>query len=228
MSDEEARKVSVREDGGEVLLETVMSEKGYRKSLETGQLWTVHADTGRLLPLGGGVGFLSLSETEDGLDAVVDEAAARKLFEAGTTYAARAARAGEGPEILPKWEDPEPKFYTADRSSSSNAASPREPSDEDVEAHSLLSELSILEKTISARKSDQGSEGSYTAYLFSQGEEKMRKKLGEEAIELCLAREDDRIVSESADLLYHLAVLLASRGLSYTDVLAELKRRRES
>ncbi len=229
MGDEEARKLSVCQDDGELLLETVMTEKGYRKSLETGQLWTLHSATGRLLPLGGGVGFLSLTETGDGLKAIIDAKAARTLIEAGMTHAARTARASQGPDILPKWEEPDPKFHTAGgNNATADSPSGSGASGGEQGATSIFSELGILESTIAERRSDEKTDGSYTAYLFSQGEQKIRKKLGEEAIELCLAHEDDRVISESADLLYHLAVLLASRGLSYTDVLAELKRRRES
>jgi phosphoribosyl-ATP pyrophosphohydrolase len=55
------------------------------------------------------------------------------------------------------------------------------------------------------------------------------KKVGEEAIEVVLAgkgQSDERLVSESADLIYHLMVALAARGLTLDDVRAELARRR--
>ncbi len=70
--------------------------------------------------------------------------------------------------------------------------------------------------------------GSYTARLFAQGEDEILKKVGEEAIEVVLAgkaQSDQRLVEESADLLYHLLVLLAHRGLTLADVEAELRRR---
>jgi len=71
-------------------------------------------------------------------------------------------------------------------------------------------------------------ETSYTAKLLSQGVEKCAKKLGEEAVETALAAmTDDRrhLAQESADLLYHLLVVLAVRGVPLSDVMAELEGR---
>ena len=70
--------------------------------------------------------------------------------------------------------------------------------------------------------------GSYTAKLLSGGDEVL-KKVGEEAVEVILAgkgQSDARLIEESADLLYHLFVLLASRDLTLDDVRAELGHRR--
>jgi phosphoribosyl-ATP pyrophosphohydrolase/phosphoribosyl-AMP cyclohydrolase len=71
--------------------------------------------------------------------------------------------------------------------------------------------------------------GSYTAKLLSGGDEVL-KKVGEEAVEVILAgkgQSDERLIEESADLLYHLFVLLASRDLTLDDVRAELGHRRK-
>ena len=71
---------------------------------------------------------------------------------------------------------------------------------------------------------------SYTARLLAAGEDEIVKKIGEEAVEVILAAKgqgDGRVVEESADLVYHLLVLLLSRGLSWADVEAELARRRK-
>jgi len=71
--------------------------------------------------------------------------------------------------------------------------------------------------------------GSYTAHLLTAGEDEMLKKVGEEAMEVILAGKaqgDERLVSEVADLFYHLLVLLASRGLTLADVEEELEQRR--
>jgi phosphoribosyl-ATP pyrophosphohydrolase len=73
------------------------------------------------------------------------------------------------------------------------------------------------------------SAGSYTAKLLAGGDE-ILKKVGEEAIEVVLAgkgQSDARVIEESADLIYHLLVLLASRNLTLDDVRAELARRRK-
>ena len=71
---------------------------------------------------------------------------------------------------------------------------------------------------------------SYTARLLAAGEDEIVKKVGEEAVEIILAAKgqgDARLVEETADLVYHLLVLLLSRGLSWNDVEAELARRRK-
>lgn len=73
------------------------------------------------------------------------------------------------------------------------------------------------------------SPGSYTVELLDAGEDRILKKLGEEATEVILATKsegDERVICEAADLVYHLLVLLASRGLSLRDLEAELARRR--
>ena len=69
---------------------------------------------------------------------------------------------------------------------------------------------------------------SYTAKLLHAGQDQVLKKVGEEAMEVILAAKgqgDERVISEVADLLYHVLVLLAARGLTLTDVEAELARR---
>jgi len=72
--------------------------------------------------------------------------------------------------------------------------------------------------------------GSYTVRLLDAGEDEILKKVGEEAMEVILAAKgqgDERLVSEIADLVYHLLVLLAARGLSLADVKDELALRRK-
>ena len=87
--------------------------------------------------------------------------------------------------------------------------------------------LDRLEQTIRDRRgSDAGT--SYVASLFAKGRPKIAQKVGEEAVETVIAAcgADDRaIVPEAADLVFHLAVLLADAGLSLDDVRAELARR---
>ena len=87
--------------------------------------------------------------------------------------------------------------------------------------------LATLEATIARRIADQP-EGSYTARLFAQGPNRIAQKLGEEGVETALAavtRDDKGVVSECADLLYHLLVLLKSRNLAFECVVRELASR---
>ncbi len=70
--------------------------------------------------------------------------------------------------------------------------------------------------------------GSYTNSLFAAGEDEIVKKVGEEAVEIILAvkgQGQQRIVEETADLVYHLLVMLAAQGLTWDDVRAELEKR---
>ena len=87
--------------------------------------------------------------------------------------------------------------------------------------------LDRLFATIAARKgADPAS--SYTARLLAQGVEKCAKKFGEEATEAVIAaiqRDRSELAKESADVLYHLAVLWAASGITPEDVYAVLKSR---
>jgi len=70
--------------------------------------------------------------------------------------------------------------------------------------------------------------GSYTCQLLAAGPTVAARKVGEEALEAvvaALAEDDQRLAEEAADLVYHLLVLLASRGLTWDDVERELERR---
>jgi phosphoribosyl-ATP pyrophosphohydrolase len=87
--------------------------------------------------------------------------------------------------------------------------------------------LNDLYTTILDRKANPKS-GSYTTSLFMSGTAEIVKKVGEEAIEVILAattQSDQRVIEESADLLYHLWVLLALRGVTPAQVEAELEAR---
>jgi phosphoribosyl-ATP pyrophosphohydrolase len=87
--------------------------------------------------------------------------------------------------------------------------------------------LDDLAKIIAAR-ARAGAADSYTAQLFAGGLGKCAKKLGEEAVETVLAAtggDKQALVVESADLLYHLLVLLEARGVKLAEVYAELERR---
>lgn len=89
--------------------------------------------------------------------------------------------------------------------------------------------LHELESIIRDRKANPR-QGSYTCRLFDRGLEEIVKKVGEEAIEVIVAatnQSDERLAEESADLIYHLLVLLAQRGVRWSAVEAELESRRK-
>lgn len=70
-------------------------------------------------------------------------------------------------------------------------------------------------------------EGSYTNYLFDKGLDKILKKVGEEATEVIIAAKNnnEELIYESADLVYHLLVLLVEQGVTLAEVEAELQKR---
>lgn len=87
--------------------------------------------------------------------------------------------------------------------------------------------LSRLEATIAQRRGADPST-SYVAKISARGRAKLAQKLGEEAVETVIAAmagERGEIIAESADLLFHLLLLLADCGVSLADVAAELERR---
>ena len=70
--------------------------------------------------------------------------------------------------------------------------------------------------------------GSYTTSLFESGTAKIAQKVGEEAVETVIeavANNDERLLYEASDLIYHLMVLLSHKGYSMSDLATELKRR---
>lgn len=72
-------------------------------------------------------------------------------------------------------------------------------------------------------------DGSYTNYLFTKGQDKICKKVGEEAFEVVIAAIEGNkqdTIYELADLQYHLLVLMAEKGITPDDVYGELKNRR--
>jgi phosphoribosyl-ATP pyrophosphohydrolase len=81
---------------------------------------------------------------------------------------------------------------------------------------------------IVAERARSGGPGSYTAKLLGAGVERCAKKFGEEAVEAALAAvagSEAALTAEAADVLYHLLVMLAARGITLAAVMAELKRR---
>ncbi len=93
-----------------------------------------------------------------------------------------------------------------------------------------LAFLALLENIIAHRIADQPDD-SYTAQLYAKGTGRIAQKVGEEGVETALAavtRDDEGLVSECADLLFHLLVLLKSRDLSLQRVVEELRARHAS
>ncbi len=101
---------------------------------------------------------------------------------------------------------------------------------EDFAFQKKASFLQVLSEVIAARKKELP-ENSYTTYLFEKGIDKITKKLAEEAAEVIIAaknEDEEEIIYESADLIYHLLVLLESNRISVEQIFSELKSRHDN
>ena len=88
--------------------------------------------------------------------------------------------------------------------------------------------LKRLDETIAARKAEGDAASSHTAGLLAKGPLKCAEKFGEEAVEAVIAaaaQDRDALVGECADVLYHMAVMLAARDATLAEVLAKLEAR---
>jgi len=114
----------------------------------------------------------------------------------------------------------EPQGPTCHRGTSSCFA------DDSAPALAFLGELDAL---IERRNSDRP-DGSYTSELFASGVRRIAQKVGEEGVETALAavaQDEQALLGESADLLFHLGVLLRARGASLGDAVALLRARHQ-
>jgi phosphoribosyl-ATP pyrophosphohydrolase/phosphoribosyl-AMP cyclohydrolase len=90
--------------------------------------------------------------------------------------------------------------------------------------HAFLARL----ETVIAQRATESPDSSYTAKLLDKGVARVAQKVGEEGVEVALAgvgSDADKVVEESADLLFHLLVLLRARGLTLAQVIAKLESR---
>jgi phosphoribosyl-ATP pyrophosphohydrolase len=200
------------------------NEKGFKKSLERGRLWALHPGTGRLLPFYEGTpvtvrerdGWYEARLAEEPRE--VDAAPATEPRAQAETGARSetGGSAGPGTPISDSFEaaDSREPLDSAEAVDSPEAAGPSD----------LGAVLRDLASVVSARRRELP-EGSYTTHLFESGGEKIRKKAGEEAIELLLAGSRETVISESADFLYHLLVLLENEGITLDEIARELERR---
>ncbi|STO63240.1 fused phosphoribosyl-AMP cyclohydrolase /phosphoribosyl-ATP pyrophosphatase [Haemophilus parahaemolyticus] len=86
-----------------------------------------------------------------------------------------------------------------------------------------------LERTLLAKKNADPS-SSYTATLHAKGTKKIAQKVGEEGVETALAavaQDREEVISEAADLVYHLTVLLHNQQLGWADIIAKLQERHQ-
>src|SRR5881397_1693586 len=137
----------------------------------------------------------------------------------GNTQRVRALRLDcDGDAVLALVEPAGPACHTGERTCFHNG---------ELEPPAPHEALPALERTVASRR-DERPEGSYTAELLADPA-RIGDKVREEADEVARAaadESDERVGEEAADVLYHLTVLLAARGLSLADALEELNGRR--
>ena len=183
---------------GQVLMLAYMNEGALQRTLDTGQTWFWSRSRGELWHKGA---------TSDNTQRVVEM---RYDCDADT--------------LLIRVEPAGPACHTGQQSCFYRSL----PDGEEIGAPPAASQvLPHLEAVIRDRKANP-QPGSYTCQLLDAGQERILKKVGEEAVEVLIAAQsegDERLVSELADLTYHALVLLAARDLAWSDVEAELARR---
>ncbi len=191
----------IKDRQGQILEVSLSNEKGFKKSLERGHIWHIHKETGRLLPYSED-SLLNISEHKTWYEAILSVGKVHNdMHEQKDLFNSN----NENPSFIQN------KMMDTLIVNTENGNS-------DV--------ITVLEHLIIERKK-QLPQGSYTTHLFETGSEKIRKKTGEEAIELILASNRGEIIYEAADLIYHMLVLLVSENISFKEVLEELGNREE-
>lgn len=217
---QEIKPLVIRTPEGEIFDVSLMNPKCHSKSIERDQLWHLHRQTGRTLPYDERHELRELKARESWYEAVVSYAPGSAAV--STTGTAPGA---EGAGMSDFFEQP-----TALRKQNEAGGQARQVTEAEhgvghaTSGGSCGDVLERLEAIVLERRQTMP-EGSYTTHLFASGAEKIRKKAGEEAVELILADSPEQILYEAADLMYHMCVLLVSEGISYSDVCAELRRR---
>lgn len=133
----------------------------------------------------------------------------------------------DGDTLLLKVEQVGPACHTGSRSCFHN--SPIKQTDSAKLPQIIPSALEELYSIVADRKNNP-KEGSYTNYLFDKGLDKILKKVGEESTEVVIAaknQSEEEICYETADLLYHLTVLLVERGITFDKIFRKLKERQK-
>jgi phosphoribosyl-ATP pyrophosphohydrolase/phosphoribosyl-AMP cyclohydrolase len=100
------------------------------------------------------------------------------------------------------------------------------------ESRSAVTPIAFLAKleAVIAQRATEKPEDSYTARLLEKGISRVAQKVGEEGVELALAaaaQGEDKVIGESADLLFHMLVLLRARGVTLPQVVLELEKRHQ-
>ena len=196
----------VQEENGQVLMLAYMNEESLQKTLETGYTWFFSRSRQKLWQKGETSGNVQkvkeISYDCDGDTLLVRVHQSGVACHTGSYSCFSGRRLGENTKGIAVIPEP-PKV-------------------------SLAKVLNELYNVIQDRRLNPV-EGSYTNYLFEKGQDKILKKVGEEAVETVIASKNmdkKEILYEMGDLWYHCLVLLAFHNISPEDLFAELMNRR--
>lgn len=236
----------VLSSSGNVIDVLYTNNKGYKKSIETGTLWCLFERTGRLLPYalahtlpdkskkqekppiptqpahaGGEIPRLkTITAREHWIEAVVETGTGTSI-ETGTEKNTQKNAQKNTQKSRPHKKAIKSRTISATERAGT-ADDHKVSQNAEVKNTALI--LNKLIDIIHKRRQDLP-EGSYTAYLFKEGIDKIKKKLGEEAVELLISKDRGNTVYETADLIYHLLVFLESQSIELNEVLKELESR---
>lgn len=216
---------------GEVLTLAYMNAESLRRTKESGETWFWSRSRAALWHKGETSGntqrVVSLRADCDGdtLLVAVEPAGpachtgARTCFEP----AGDESRAGAAAEV----SEGAAAKVTSERHAQNSVGGGEGSGAAEVSASDLGPELGRLHALVTKRRAERPAD-SYTTYLFDAGLDKILKKVGEESTETIIAAKNPErgpLVAETADLLYHLVVLLVERGITTEEIAAELARR---
>ncbi|MCA1635780.1 MAG: bifunctional phosphoribosyl-AMP cyclohydrolase/phosphoribosyl-ATP diphosphatase HisIE [Acidobacteria bacterium] len=185
-----------------LLLLAYMNEESIRRTLSTGETWFWSRSRAQLWHKGGTSG--------------------------NTQRVVRMRVDCDGDALSVLVEPAGPACHTGEPSCFHNRVEGADEGELSEESSELGRALRELHFTVESRRRERPA-GSYTSYLFDRGLDKILKKVGEEATETVIAAKNDdggALASETADLLYHLVVMLVERGVHPDEVGRELARRR--
>ncbi len=134
----------------------------------------------------------------------------------------------DGDTVLYRVEQTGPACHSGDRTCFAREVTPEGGTEHTSDPGGHV--LGRLAETIRARAAQRPA-GSYTAQLLAQGPAKIAQKVGEETVEVVVAalgEGETRLAAESADLLYHLLVLLQAKGVAVEEVWRELESREKN
>ena len=199
---------------GRVLMLGWMNEEALRRTRESGEVWFWSRSRSELWHKGATSGnILRVRELRTDCDA---DAILVRAEPAGPT-----CHTGRESCFFRVWDERSERFLEPEDAPSAHRA---ERLVDDPPRSSFLDQLEGIVKSRRASTPD----GSYTASLLHKGRFKIAQKVGEEGLEAAMAgvaQDDDRVIDESADLLFHLLVLLNERDIELRDVLERLDER---